>query len=98
VAPSKRLTRKTAALSLPRRFPCSVLWCATHPVCANSGHSSACGQEPQLDPFKIIDRLRNGLGLRRAEVRLAGDLAAGDDFGSPAVRLSKKSYVARRSR
>jgi DNA-binding CsgD family transcriptional regulator len=37
--------------------------------------------------FESVDRLRNVFGLTRAEARLAGCLAAGDDLASAAVRL-----------
>jgi DNA-binding CsgD family transcriptional regulator len=37
--------------------------------------------------FESVDRLRNIFGLTRAEARLAGCLAAGDDLASAAVRL-----------
>jgi DNA-binding CsgD family transcriptional regulator len=37
--------------------------------------------------FDSVDRLRNVFGLTRAEARLAGCLAAGDDLASAAVRL-----------
>jgi DNA-binding CsgD family transcriptional regulator len=41
----------------------------------------------QVAGFESIDRLRNVFGLTRAEARLAGSLASGDDLGSAAVRL-----------
>jgi DNA-binding CsgD family transcriptional regulator len=41
----------------------------------------------QAAGFKSVDRLRTVFGLTRAEARLAGCLAAGDDVASAAVRL-----------
>jgi DNA-binding CsgD family transcriptional regulator len=41
----------------------------------------------QATGFESVDRLRNVFGLTRAEARLAGCLAAGEDLASAAVRL-----------
>ena len=41
----------------------------------------------QAAGFESVDRLRTVFGLTRAEARLAGCLAAGDDLASAAVRL-----------
>jgi DNA-binding CsgD family transcriptional regulator len=41
----------------------------------------------QATGFESVDRLRSVFGLTRAEARLAGCLAAGDDLASAAIRL-----------